>query len=196
MSAIEVEIPEVASSAFEELMRMRREQPMRLAGLLAVRRALRGRRWLNRHAPCDWHRNLFDVLPNGTASFRAHTNYDNENVLALAFEYDASLANQYGYVTYPTVARHHRLTSRHAAALGFSESTFRRRNGEVVVKDVMLDEAWKSLLMRMPSSTRIAYRHETDIDRRFRELGSFMEDEPGTPNIFWNFIRSLWPWSK
>lgn len=144
------------------------EEKDRIGRWLARRRVPKGIAWLNQHARLGWHRNLFNVYEGGFSRFRAHDSYDNECVLALAFEHDARLANRTtGYVTYASVASHHGLIHMACVQLAFS--------AHGIVKSHHLDEAWRRALLALPT---ITYRHETTIDRSFRT--------PPEPGSFWD----------
>lgn len=133
---------------------------------LSKRRVLRGVTWLNQNAPGGWRRNMFDVVGE-KALFRPKDCYDNECVLALAFEHIPELANESMCVTYASVSQAFRISYQKCKALGFSSDS---RTGAD-----LLDRAWEEVLreggVTIPVRHRFVYpkaRHKKTV---FQKLG-------------------------
>ncbi|KND51321.1 MAG: hypothetical protein ABA06_03355 [Parcubacteria bacterium C7867-001] len=129
-----------------EYLRLRRTDPDRLSRLLTERRVARGIKWLREHAPAGWHRNMFEPQEDGTCRFRAHDSYDNECVLALAFESRPDLANPgTNYVMYGTVANHFKIPD--TSHLGFAaQDKPYKQHPEIKIFGAMLDAEWQRAL--------------------------------------------------
>lgn len=137
---------------------------------LAKRRVKRGVAWLNKNAPLGWQRNMFDILKDGTTMFRATNNYDNECVLALAFEYLPGMANEGGYVTFATVVNHFGLSNL-TIGLGFDTGSQKRDP----VTPEMLDQTWKVALLEYAQPSFGAYRHPI-VRKEKAPLGQLLID--------------------
>lgn len=156
-----------------------------LAELIAKRRVERCRRWLNRNAPPCWHRNLFEPLRDGTAMSRINTSYDTDSPLALAFETQATLANQFGYVTEAQVMSHFQLSSRWLRAHGGSVLG----HDPAHVSSSLLNSVWSTAMRDHPSGST-AFRHQTALDRHFAEM---IFSEPRAPTLFERLFSWLRP---
>lgn len=155
-----------------------------LAELIARRRVERCRRWLNQNASPCWHRNFFEPLRDGTAMSRVRTSRDTESPLALAFEAQASLANQFGYVTEAQVVNHFCLSSRWLRAHGCSVLG----RDPAHVGNELLNSVWSTAMRDHPSGST-AFRHQTALDRRFAEMDF---SEPRTPTL----LERLFGWLR
>jgi len=118
---------------------------------LCKRRVQRGIKLLN-HAKPGWSRNMFDVLGD-EAYFRAKDRYNNGCVLALAFEYESNLANEFGYVTYATVSNAMDLPDRICKLFGFSSYSMEDSK--------LLDRAWEEILRE--GGITIPVRHRVKL---------------------------------
>lgn len=137
---------------------------------IAAHRVRRGKRWLDRHARPGWFRNLFNPAKEEKAYFRGHESRDNECVLALAFEHDGRFANlQTGYVTWGRVVNELNLSPGFLRTHGFEQEWSGCLSG---ITCEALTRAWEAELRAIGPEDRIAYRHDTEIERRFRELES------------------------
>lgn len=126
---------------------------------LAQFRVKKGVRWLNQHAPEGWQWNMFSMVDGGKVYFRTKDAYDNECVLALAFTNTAACANNFGYVTYGSVA--------HCKCLG---QDFLSRHGFHATAGVpghLLDIAWQEALVTYAKPSAMVRRHQTEVDRIF-----------------------------
>lgn len=157
-----------------------------LAELVAQRRVERCRRWLNQNAPPCWHRNFFEPLRDGTALSRVHTSYDTESPLALAFETQASFANQFGYVTEAQVVNHFHLSSQWLRAHGCTVLG----HDPAHVGHKLLNSVW-SFAMRDHPSGSTAYRHRTELDRRLAEMDFSEPRKPGWPERLFGLFRPV-----
>jgi hypothetical protein len=155
-----------------------------LAELVAQRRVERCKRWLNRNAPPCWHRNFFEPLRDGTAMSRVNTSYDTDSPLALAFETQAVLANQSGYVTEAQVVNHFRLSSRWLRAHGCSVLG----RDPAHVGSSLLNSVWSTAMRDHPSGST-AYRHQTALDRRFAEMDFSEPSRPGWRQRLFGWLR-------
>jgi len=156
MEQLRSEIPENT----RKLLEMRRTDPEQLSGLLAEKRVKRGKRWLKRNAPVGWHRNLFEPYQGKEAWFRANNTYDNECVLALAFESRADLANHDGDLTYASVTNHFALTHRQCRPLGFEEQPCNKRYPGFGISSALLNVKWESAMRVFGGFAHRPYRHE------------------------------------
>lgn len=145
-----------------------------LTDLLAAKYVRRGACWLNRRAPKGWYRNCL----NGGRS-RIHTNYGNEGILAISFEYCPEFADSSGYINEGKVLRHFGLWPFRpkACRLGFDTPIggfrpFEKRYPDLVIGSSALDRAWAELLKDPPAEWRIPYRHPTAFDTRFAQSDS------------------------
>lgn len=146
------------------------EQALRLAQF----RVKKGVAWLNQHAPHGWQWNMFYMAEGGRVFVRARDMYDNECVLALAFTYLSEYANQFGYVTYASVSKVLRLTSKFQNGHGFTSTRG--------VSSEILDAAWAEALLTYARPPSNSFRHPTEVDRLFAS------DSPQTQGGFF----SLW----
>jgi hypothetical protein len=150
-------------SNLKALLGMRQSNPEGLAWMLAHRHVERGTEWLLRHAPFGWRRNLFAPLSNGRSTFRCHTDYDNECVLAIAFESNQALADpNLGYVMHYRVTNHFGMSWRRNLLLGFS-SGYEVRG--VAISGNMLDLLWVQALTS-PIWSNLPVRWVTEEERR------------------------------
>lgn len=187
----------------KEWLALRKTDPEALSLLLAQNCVKRGVRWLNRHAPTPgWWRNCLDA-----GRSRVRINHDINGVLALAFEYERSLANEFGYVSDITVLRKYNLATLAATRLGFVPwsyiigwKPFPRRHPNVHITTLVLDKAWALFLENPPSSMRINYRHQVPLfHQRDGEISwrEFWSEEffPFMGYFFWPpnwFRKNFW----
>ncbi len=181
-----------------EILRFRSADPNMLANLLAKNCVKRGRRWLNRNAPNPgWWRNCLD----GGRS-RVRMSHDNSGILSLAYEYEPSMADQFGYVIDAIVLR--RLgfgyPSRRAERLGFSPGSyligwapFPKQYPDVVITCEVLDKAWAAFLADPPPMMRINHRHQTDLNLRFGERTERLLDRLRSPSFLLGLVRQKQP---
>ncbi|MDB5265491.1 MAG: hypothetical protein JWM39_204 [Parcubacteria group bacterium] len=125
---------------------MRHEDPLALAHLRAERHVQRGIRWLYQNAPPGWLRNCFNPLPEGRSYFRANNSYDNECVLALAFEFVAKFRSIDGAVTFATVSNAFGMHGRVLDIKGFNNYCYHRRNLGCQIDSKMLNDIWNDTL--------------------------------------------------
>lgn len=133
---------------------------------MARHRVRRGIAWLNRNAPKGWWFLLFYPLEGGGVIFRPKDGYDNECVLALAFQYQGDLANRAGYVTYASVCQHFKMSMRKAKLLGFSEGD-KSSDAHVIIESELLNEIWKEELLTRENRPSLGPpRHVAVVKRR------------------------------
>lgn len=180
---------------------LRTRNPQLLARLIAFNRVNRGIKWLDEHAPSGWWLRFFVLYGNGTYGCRAHDNYDNECALAIAFQNDATFANEFGYVTFASVLRKLRkLGHDHFSEMrlsGFERShgfhsdvtlkdIIRHRKGESLpdgfVSSKYLDEAWADSVRRVHHDRLVTPRHYSTYDRHIdRQLSDLLRSSKRIP---------------
>lgn len=134
---------------------LRTTSPDFLRKMIALRRAHRGLKQLDRIAPIGWRRNLFEPGPDNLSWFRAKDSYANECVLALAFESCPEYANSDGEVTFASVARHYPELADKLIVYGFQTAPGHRDG----VTGEMLNIAWELTLRYPPFRMYSAYRY-------------------------------------
>lgn len=157
------------------ILQLRTTDPERLRGLLAKNCVKRGARWLNRNAPSPgWWRNC---LSKGLSRIRFHS--DKDGVLALAYEYEAEMANEFGYVTDGMVIQKlgTKLSHKDLHRFGFSGPfigwvPFPKHYPDLVVDPEVLERAWGDYVENPADDMLSNYQHRgTYNDRLFEDLG-------------------------
>lgn len=120
---------------------------------LATRRVKRGIEWMRKNAPGYWANNLFTVRGHN-AVFRPTTAPDKKTVLALAFEHESKIANEFGYVTAESVANACGLSNEKLVELGLLSASD-DPNGF----DQALIKAWEIALRQDFEWPTIARKH-------------------------------------
>lgn len=157
--------------AVKVMLSWRKTDPDKVALLIAKNRVKRGARWLNQHAPLGWWRNCINPSTDGKhARCRIRMSYDNEGVLAIAFEYNATMMNQFGYVTDAMVIRKHPILSKiaihKAVRMGLvseygNECPYSTKHPEVKITTKVLDAAWAHYILNPADGKSINHRHRT-----------------------------------
>src|SRR3989344_4546433 len=165
------------------LLEMRHTDPKGLATLRAEKRVERGIDWLLKNAPFGWRRNLFQPLPQEECRRRFRDSFDNECVLALAFESRRDCANRYGYVTYASATNEPGLSNKTARLPGFCGDLC--GPGPSRVTSEILDEVWDAKLTG-PEWHNIPVRYLIpEQEARRQEVLSYDFSLPPEPKGWW-----------
>ncbi|HEX2792522.1 MAG TPA: hypothetical protein VHO23_02310 [Candidatus Paceibacterota bacterium] len=158
------------------LLALRHGNEAELRRLFAQHYVKRGKRFLNRHAPLGWWRNFLDV-----GRCRVDLRRNETTPLALAFEYDPAMTDEFGYVQDFIVKRKLGLQLGHPHSvrrLGFSDGIlstgiepFPKRAPKVVITTKLLNQAWAELVQNPDGEMLCHYRH-----RPTRWMATFEKD--------------------
>jgi hypothetical protein len=167
------------------LFHLRTSNPQFLGQALAYKRVARGIRQLDERAPKDWWLRFFVLYPGGGWRCRVRNSFDNESALAIAFESDSRYANQFGYVTFGSVAHYLNIDpfdsisrpNGFMVSHGFSDDgtlvdMIRAGIGKTalpwhrkLVSDKMLDRAWSDLVHKIHYDRLLSPKHYSIYDR-------------------------------
>lgn len=156
---------------------------------LARRRALRGARWLDKHAPHDWVRRLIMVYPGGHAALRWAAIYDTEGPLQFAFEPRGDLARDLdGRISLASVEKGLGLSRHFLFNHGF-EDTALPRVPEGYAE--ALNRAWFWIITEVYVMSHAPLRHYT------LTLPEKLIAEPALQSGFWRkFFNRMFLWLK